>query len=151
MREKFIKTISDILYPIVKLYWFVFRPKIHGVKCIVEKNGQILLVRHTYGRRLWGFPGGSVKKDEDLYDAVKREVKEEVGIELENVKQIGSFVDTSQYVQDHIYCFVANPLSERLNINENEILEARWVSLVNLPSVGFIAQKILDLWQQEKL
>ena len=33
----------------LRLYWFVFRPRVVGVKCVVRHDDDVLLVRHTYG------------------------------------------------------------------------------------------------------
>lgn len=49
---------------------------------IVEnEKGEILLVKTHHGG--WVFPGGQVEVGENLIDAVKREIKEESGIEIE--------------------------------------------------------------------
>ena len=48
----------------LRVYWFVARPKVVGVKCVVKHDDDVLLVRHTYGRRSWDLPGGTVKRRE---------------------------------------------------------------------------------------
>ena len=48
---------------------------------VVNGNGEILLVKNN--RRGWEFPGGQVEVGENLIDAVKREIMEEAGIEIE--------------------------------------------------------------------
>ena len=48
---------------------------------VINQNGEILLVKtHRHG---WVFPGGQVEVGENVIDAVKREVMEESGIEIE--------------------------------------------------------------------
>lgn len=136
---------SKIVIPFVKLYWFIFRPKIYGVKCVIEHDRKILLVRHSYGKRLWGFTGGNIKNGEKIADAVKREVKEELGIELANVKHIGEFIDTSQYVQDFVHCFLAKIENEDFKIDKLEILEAKWWPIDSLPVLSNVKEKVLDI------
>ncbi|MFC4639086.1 NUDIX domain-containing protein [Deinococcus hohokamensis] len=48
-------------------------------------DGRVLLVRTTKWRGLWGVPGGKVDYGETLVDALKREFREEVGLDLEDV------------------------------------------------------------------
>ena len=48
-------------------------------------DGRVLLVRTTKWRGAWGVPGGKVDWGETLMDAVKRELREEVGLELFDV------------------------------------------------------------------
>ena len=48
---------------------------------VVNSSGEILLVKNN--RRGWEFPGGQVEVGENVIDAVKREIMEEAGIEIE--------------------------------------------------------------------
>ena len=61
-------------------------PSFHvGALCVVERaDGALLLLRQSYRRReAWGFPGGLLKRGEQPADAVRREVREELGVEVE--------------------------------------------------------------------
>ncbi len=58
-------------------------PSFHvGALCVIEReDGALLLLRQSYRRReAWGFPGGLLKRGEEPYDAVRREVREELGV-----------------------------------------------------------------------
>src|SRR5437763_475237 len=64
------------------LWWRVAKPRTLGVRgLVVDGDGRVCLVRHTYMPR-WYFPGGGVKRSETLVDAVRREVFEEAGIAM---------------------------------------------------------------------
>ena len=56
----------------LRTYWFLVRPKVVGVKCLLLNDDDVLLVRHTYGRRSWDIPGGTVKRREVPIDAARR-------------------------------------------------------------------------------
>ena len=64
-----------------RAWWRVARPVSVGVLAlVVDGAGRVLLVEHTY-RRGWYLPGGGVKRKEGLDDALRRELREEVGVE----------------------------------------------------------------------
>lgn len=60
-------------------------PSFHvGAICVVERaDGRLLLVRQSYRRGGWGFPGGLLRRREEPADAARRELREELGIDVE--------------------------------------------------------------------
>ncbi len=56
----------------------VLRPHTRGVKCMVCVGDELLLVRHSYGPRLWDLPGGFVRRNEAFAAAAQRELAEEL-------------------------------------------------------------------------
>lgn len=127
------RIINNILYPIARLYWFIARPKTYGVKCIIRFGQEVLIVQHTYGHRHWTFPGGGIKRRETPEEAVKREVMEEVGIELTNLIPIGDFFTTDEYKRDRVYCFQAEVKDKNFRIRKEEIKEAKWFPIEAMP------------------
>ncbi len=67
----------------------------HAVYAIIVNDGQILLIRSRHGGRYY-LPGGGVEIGESIEAAVKREVKEETGIEID----VQSFV---HFQEDFFY------------------------------------------------
>lgn len=61
------------------------------VDAIVVRNGSFLLVKRTNkpAQGAWWFPGGRVLKGEFLVDAVKRKVKEEIGLDVMIKQNLG--------------------------------------------------------------
>ena len=51
-----------------------------GVGGAVVRDGQLLLVHHAYGAKMWQIPGGYVKPEECAHEGVVREIYEETGI-----------------------------------------------------------------------
>ncbi len=81
---------KKFLYSVYRLRWAVTRPITLGVRLMLVKDGQILLVKPTY-QDGWYFPGGGVKKHETLEQAARREAKEEIGAELGQLEFLGVF------------------------------------------------------------
>src|SRR5919109_4284614 len=99
------RALVQLIYPVLRLYWFLVRPKTFGVQCVIQHGAAILLVRNTYGRKQWTFPGGSIARGETTEDAIRREVLEEVGLRLQQLLQLGDFEATIDYKQDHVAVF----------------------------------------------
>ena len=84
------------------------RPKV-GVGVIVIKDGKILLGKRkgTHGEGSWAFPGGHLEFGERLEDCAKREVMEETGITIKNIKKFTFTNDIFKEENKHyITCYV---------------------------------------------
>jgi mutator protein MutT len=121
------------LHRIIRIYWFIFRPKTYGVKCVIQNGEDVLLIRNTYGYKSWTFPGGKVEKNETPEEATKREIMEEVGIKLVDLKYCGQFLSTTEYKRDTIEIFSAEVKNKNLKVDSKEISEATWFSFKDLP------------------
>ena len=120
-------------YRVLRVYWFFRRPQTAGVRCLIQYGNQVLLVRHTYGRRYWTLPGGGTKSGETLEETVKREIHEEVGLIVTEARKVGQFFSRLEFKRDTVHCFVAHPQNTDITHDSNEIAEARWFSLDELP------------------
>lgn len=105
-----------------------------AVACIRDGEGRVLLVRRSDGEELWGFPGGAMEPGERAADAVKRELREEIGLEVEPVTLIGVYSgpeyaftypngDQVQPVSIFLECRVVDG---DLQPDGNEVLGARY-------------------------
>ena len=63
------------------------RPKV-GVGVIVIKDGKVLLGKrkNAHGEGTWSFPGGHLEFNEEIEDCAKREVMEETGLDIKNIR-----------------------------------------------------------------
>ncbi|HXK35448.1 MAG TPA: NUDIX hydrolase [Candidatus Paceibacterota bacterium] len=130
-----------------KLYWFLLRPKTTGVKCIIKHQGRILMIKRTLPNSKWVFPGGAVMKGESFMDAAKREVKEDLGLTLNNVTELGNFTTKVHYRTETIYCFTGEVTDTNLSGDEVKLSEVKWFSPEELPHpLTPISQKVYDLY-----
>jgi 8-oxo-dGTP pyrophosphatase MutT (NUDIX family) len=88
-------------------WWKVRRPTTVGVRVLLLRDRQVLLVRHTYQDQ-WFMPGGRVERGETLVDAVRREAAEEVGATLGELSLLGVYTNTYEGKTDHIAVLICH-------------------------------------------
>ncbi len=66
----------------VALSWRSAPVRLGAVARIRDDDGRWLVVRHSY-RRGWGLPGGGLHRGEDPHDGLRRELVEELGVQVE--------------------------------------------------------------------
>jgi 8-oxo-dGTP diphosphatase len=139
-----------VAYRLAQVWWFFLRPDIHGVKGMLLDGDRILLVRHTYGDRgRWDVPGGHARSSEPAADAVRREMREELGVDLAWAA-VGSIGATTDHKVERVHCFVAQRPAADLVIARGEIAEAEWFDLQALPpGVGDLSRRSLQLLSSE--
>lgn len=115
-------TLKDIKFKIIghlmRLRWRIVKPFSIGVRAIIinDKN-QVLLVKHTYANS-WFLPGGGVDKKEHLLDALAREMKEELGLEIRgDVALLGTYGNFFEHKSDYTSVFVVKAFEIAPNKN----------------------------------
>jgi 8-oxo-dGTP diphosphatase len=127
----------------LRLYWFLFRPRSRGVKCVLTDGDLVLLVRHTYGPRSWDLPGGSIKRGEAPAAAASREMHEELGVLVDEWRSLGQFELVVDHRRDSLHCFQAELHAPRLVIDQGELGAVGWFPFDRLPRVGRYTQQVL--------
>ncbi len=100
-------------------------------KVIIEKNGKILLIRDPRSSiNAWEFPGGRLNMGEMPIDGAIREVKEELGIDVEIMQPIYTETFVHPKDGDHLSVFywatLIDPRQE-LVLQEKEVSFAEWM------------------------
>jgi ADP-ribose pyrophosphatase YjhB (NUDIX family) len=72
-----------------------------AVDCIIRFGDRVVLVRRKNEPYGWAIPGGFVDYGETLEDAVRREMREETGLELEGLEQFHSYSDPDRDPRRH--------------------------------------------------
>jgi ADP-ribose pyrophosphatase YjhB (NUDIX family) len=122
-----------VAYGLLRVYWFLARPHTRSVKCALVDGRSVLLVRHTYGPRVWRLPGGGIKRGETATHAVRRELREELGVEVATLRSLGARYGEEAYASTTYHCFEGELESPELTLDRGEIAEARWFERDRLP------------------
>lgn len=121
---------------------------IAGVSVVVTNmTGDVLLLRHSYGPEVWALPGGGLKPGEDPEDCARREVREELGLELAQVKRVAVLEEqlSGSPHTAHIFTAICNA---RLRPDGREVVEARFFPSHSLPEpLGDITRRRVEAWK----
>lgn len=101
----------------------------------IEDGGKILLVKRPWHKKrggLWEFPGGKIEDNETPQEALKRELREELGVEILPheiiIKKIHAYPD--EVIE--LILIKATLLGEPIL---KEVVEMRWVDLKDLEKI----------------
>lgn len=94
----------------------------------------------------WALPGGFVDENEDLADAAKRELREETGLVVESLQQLGAFGKPGRDPRSHTvsvaYTGFANENAEAVGADDAD--EAKWFLITDLPELAFDHADIIN-------
>jgi 8-oxo-dGTP pyrophosphatase MutT (NUDIX family) len=116
-----------------RLYWRVRRPTTLGVRCLVVRGGDVLLVRHTYAP-WWYLPGGGVRRGESFVAAARREVLEETGLRVDGLRPLGVYLNRREGKIDHVVVFLADAPESAPQPDQAEVRDARFFRLDDPPA-----------------
>jgi 8-oxo-dGTP pyrophosphatase MutT (NUDIX family) len=121
-----------IIYLLHQVYLWFARPLTLGVRVMLIRDGQVLLIRQTYMDG-WFMPGGGIGKRETPEQAARREVHEEVDAEIGAMQLLGAYSNFKELKSDHTFVFV----SENFRLgggHDREVAEMRFFPLDALPA-----------------
>ena len=130
---------------------------IEVVAAIIKKQDKIFITRRSYGEfaDMWEFPGGKIELGESREEALIREVKEELELDINNLEYLTT-VDYD-YPNFHLtmHCFICEICGGELVLNAHN--DAKWVSLEELstqkwvPADVEVVEKILNDFKINKI
>lgn len=124
---------------------------ISGISVIVTNEaGEVMLLKHSYGPKAWGLPGGGMAAGEDAADCARRELREEVGLEVKDLKPLGVLNETLSGSPHSSHIFTVQ-VSQDPKPDGREILEARFFAADSLPELlTRNVPKRLAIWRGHK-
>jgi NAD+ diphosphatase len=114
----------------------------------VVRDGEILLARSTrFKKSFYSVLAGYVEVGENLEECVRREVYEEVGLRVKNIRYFGS--QSWPFSNSLMIAFTCEYESGTIRIDQDEICEAGWFApdgLPDLPGRGSISRQLVDFF-----
>lgn len=131
--------IIGLLYPFYQLT----RPRVTMgvVGVLLDDLGRVLLAEHVYHPRMpWGLPGGAINRGEDPADALQREMREELGIEV----TVGIPLLVERTYLGHVdLAFMCHGQVQPL-VSSPEILDFNWYRRSDVPALTNFRRRALD-------
>ncbi|QHT67979.1 NAD(+) diphosphatase [Rhodocytophaga rosea] len=117
-----------------------------AVIVLIQRDNQILLSRSPhFPPGMYSIQAGFVEPGESLEEAIHREIMEEVGVRLKNVRYFGS--QPWPFPNSLMIGFTAQYAGGELTIDKTEIEDAAWYTADKLPNIPprlSIARKLID-------
>jgi len=112
------------------------------VAAVIREGDKIFATQRGYGEHKggWEFPGGKIEENETPQEALVREIKEELEVEI----RVGNLIDTIEYDYPTFHlsmdCFWAEIASGDVVLKEHEA--AKWLTKETLDSVKWLPADI---------
>ena len=126
------------------------RPAVTADCVVVTKEAEpkVLLIQRGNEpyKGCWAFPGGFMNMDETTEQCAIRELEEETGLKIDEVKQIGAYsrVDRDprgRTITVAYLAFVDSPVEVK---GLDDAAKAEWFALSNLPELAFDHEEIME-------
>lgn len=111
---------------------------IEVVAAIIKKEDKIFITRRSYGEfaYMWEFPGGKIEANETREQALIREIKEELELDINNLEYLTTV--EYDYPSFHLtmHCFICEICGGTLNLNAHN--DAKWVTIEELSEQNWV-------------
>jgi ADP-ribose pyrophosphatase YjhB (NUDIX family) len=133
----------------IRHYWRRWRgAPIAGVSVVITNlSGDVLLLKHSYGPKVWALPGGGLNAGEDPAEAARREVREELGMAISKVDPIAVIEEVISGAPHTAHLFAA-VCDQHPRPDRREVTEARFFPSHSLPEpLGRTTRTRIDAWR----
>lgn len=122
---------------------YYLNPKPCAAVIVRNENNQILLSRRAINPRkgFWDVVGGYLEESETLEEGAKREVKEELRIDVDNLEYVGSYTHPYNYQDINYYTLTAaftTAIKSDVQLNPHDDIDhIEWFKYADLPFADF--------------
>lgn len=109
-----------------------------AVDCIIEIGGRVVVVRRLNPPPGWALPGGFVDYGETVEEAVRREMREETGLELEDLRQFRVYSDPARDPRGHCVSVVFTALGVGVPRAGDDAAELRLIEPGSADAAGLV-------------
>ena len=96
---------------------------------VTNEEGKVLLLDHVFRPASgWGMPGGFINEDEQPAEAARREIAEEIGLRIENIRLVGV-----RTIRRHVEILFRAEASGEGAVKSAEIKSVKWFALDEMP------------------
>lgn len=128
MINALIRAVYRVAHWGLRFLWFIRRPETTGALVAVWHQGRVLLVKNSYRRQLT-LPGGYVRPREDRRTAAARELREEVGIQVQPKRLEHAYHGTHvfEHRQDTLDIFeLEMEAAPHVRVDDREVVRAEF-------------------------
>ena len=98
------------------------------VAAVIKKNNKYFIAQRNRNKHFpyhYEFPGGKVENNENFENALKREIYEELSINIEIIKKIASEKYTDDKIDVEVHYFLCESQNDKIILSEHE--DMKWV------------------------
>jgi len=119
---------------LVRRAWLrISKTDVYGVSLVgFDAEDRLLLVRHSYGTTKWSMPAGGMHRSEDPEAAIRREIHEELGVGLHDLRLVQQREEMLYGARNHVWLFTAR-VTDTLRPDNREVTHAHFFALDQLP------------------
>jgi ADP-ribose pyrophosphatase YjhB (NUDIX family) len=127
---------------------------------LIIKNNKVLLIQESKSecRGQWFFPAGRIENNENILDALKREVKEEANVEIsiEGLFYFDECDQSNKYGNYRRYRFVFICNSDSIiekDVEDEHSIQSKWIDIDEIDKYDFrskIVPELLNKYKESK-
>ena len=119
--------------------------------CVIIENNKVLLILQQ-NDAYWGFPKGHVENGETEIQTAKREVKEEVGLDVkidENKRYVTNYLVRDEIDKTSVF-YIATPIGGKIQKQDSEVKEVKWctfeeaLELITFDNLKEVLRKVME-------
>lgn len=129
---------------------------IQVLAAVIIKDQKILCVqrgthKYPYLANKWEFPGGKMEAGESQEQTIRREIKEELSMEIQPIRHLLSHTHHYPDFSIELHTWLCKPLSDELELNEHQ--ECVWLDAKDLKELDWAEADVavVEVLSEEKL